>query len=99
MMREGMRIVYHHHMGRVVQSEDDIHAFMAHTGPLVDLQLDTSHAVLGGADPAQLAARYRDRISHLHTKDIRAAARAQSETQDWSFLKSVLNGAYSRVMA
>jgi inosose dehydratase len=92
---EGMRIVYHHHMGSVVQSEDDIHAFMAHTGPSVDLLLDTGHAVWGGADPAALAARYRDRITHVHTKDIRPAVRAQSEAEDWSFLKSVLGGVYT----
>jgi inosose dehydratase len=95
LVQEGMRIVYHHHMGSVVQSNDDIHAFMAHTGPSVDLLLDTGHAVWGGADPAALAARYRDRITHVHTKDIRASVRAQSEAEDWSFLKSVLNGVYT----
>jgi inosose dehydratase len=95
LVKEGIRIVYHHHMGSVVQSEDDIHAFMAHTGPSVDLLLDTGHAVWGGADPAALAARYRDRVTHVHTKDIRPAVRAQSEAEDWSFLKSVLNGVYT----
>jgi myo-inosose-2 dehydratase len=95
LLAEGMRIVYHHHMGSVVQSEDDIHAFMAHTGPSVHLLLDTGHAVWGGSDPAALAARYRDRITHVHTKDIRPAVRAQSEAEDWSFLKSVLNGIYT----
>jgi inosose dehydratase len=95
LVEEGMRIVYHHHMGSVVQSEDDIHAFMAHTGPSVDLLLDTGHAVWGGSDPAALAARYRDRIAHVHTKDIRPEVRARSEAEDWSFLKSVLNGVYT----
>jgi inosose dehydratase len=95
LMEEGMRIVYHHHMGSVVQSEDDIHAFMAHTGPSVHLLLDSGHAVWGGADPAALAKRYRDRISHVHTKDIRNEVRKKSEAEDWSFLKSVLNGIYT----
>lgn len=95
MLAEGMRIVYHHHMGSVVQSDDDIHAFMAHTGPSVHLLLDTGHAVWGGSDPAALAARYRERITHVHTKDIRPAVRAQSEAEDWSFLKSILNGIYT----
>jgi inosose dehydratase len=95
LLAEGMRIVYHHHMGSVVQSDDDIHAFMAHTGPSVHLLLDTGHAVWGGSDPAALAERYRDRITHVHTKDIRPGVRAQSEAEDWSFLKSVLNGIYT----
>ena len=95
MLAAGMRLVYHHHMGSVVQSAEDIDAFMAHTGPSVSLLLDTGHAVWGGADPAGLAARYRERIHHVHTKDIRPAVRAQSEAEDWSFLKSVLNGIYT----
>jgi myo-inosose-2 dehydratase len=95
LVQQGMRIVYHHHMGSVVQSADDIDAFMAHTGPSVDLLLDTGHAVWGGDDPARIARRYRDRIGHVHTKDIRAGVRAQSEAEDWSFLKSVLNGVYT----
>jgi inosose dehydratase len=95
LVEQGMRIVYHHHMGSVVQSEDDIHAFMAHTGPSVDLLLDTGHAVWGGSDPAALAKRYRDRISHVHTKDIRPDVRARSDAEDWSFLRSVLAGVYT----
>ena len=92
---QGMRIVYHHHMGSVVQSPDDIDAFMAHTGPSVDLLLDTGHAVWGGDDPVRLATRYRDRIGHVHTKDIRQEVLARSRAEDWSFLKSVLNGVYT----
>ncbi|WP_419758543.1 myo-inosose-2 dehydratase [Acidisoma sp.] len=95
LVEQGMRIVYHHHMGSVVQSADDIHALMAHTGPSVDLLLDTGHAVWGGADPAALAARYRERITHVHTKDIRPEVLARSTAEDWSFLKSVLNGVYT----
>ncbi len=95
LVQQGLRIVYHHHMGSVVQSPDDIDAFMAHTGPSVDLLLDTGHAVWGGDDPVRLAERYRERIGHVHTKDIRAAVRAQSEAEDWSFLKSVINGVYT----
>ena len=94
-LREGVRLVYHHHMGTIVQSETDVHAFMAATGPSVHLLLDTGHATWGGADPAALAARYRDRISHVHTKDVRAAVRQRAADEDWSFLKSVVEGVYT----
>jgi len=94
-LREGVRLVYHHHMGTIVQSEADIDAFMAHTGASVHLLLDTGHATWGGADPAALARRYRDRISHVHTKDVRAAVRRLSAEGDWSFLKSVVAGVYT----
>jgi myo-inosose-2 dehydratase len=94
-LREGVRLVYHHHMGTIVQSEADIDAFMAATGPSVHLLLDTGHATWGGADPAKLAARYRDRISHVHTKDVRADVMAKAAAQDWSFLHSVVEGVYT----
>jgi myo-inosose-2 dehydratase len=94
-LAEGLRTVYHHHMGTVVQSGSDIHALMAATGPSVHLLLDTGHATWGGADPAALARRYRDRISHVHTKDVRRGVKQEAEAKDWSFLDSVVAGVYT----
>ena len=94
-LSEGVRLVYHHHMGTIVQSPADIDALMAATGPSVHLLLDTGHATWGGADPAALATRYRDRISHVHAKDIRPAVRARADAEDWSFLRSVIEGVYT----
>lgn len=94
-LRQGVRLVYHHHMGTVVQSEADIDALMAATGPSMHLLLDTGHATWGGADPAALAARYRDRISHVHAKDVRADVMARAAAEDWSFLHSVVEGVYT----
>jgi myo-inosose-2 dehydratase len=94
-LAEGVRLVYHHHMGTVVQSEDDIHALMTATGPEVHLLLDTGHAAFAGADPLKLARRYRARISHVHTKDVRGAVLAESGARDWSFLDSVVNGVFT----
>ncbi len=94
-LAEGVRLVYHHHMGTAVQSASDIHTLMALTGPSVHLLLDTGHATWGGANPAALARQYRDRISHVHTKDVRADVRAQADAADWSFLDSVLAGVYT----
>lgn len=89
-LSEGVRLVYHHHMGTIVQSEADIDAFMAATGPTVHLLLDTGHATWGGSDPATLAARYRDRISHVHAKDVRPHVMTQAAAEGWSFLDAVL---------
>jgi myo-inosose-2 dehydratase len=94
-LNEGVRLVYHHHMGTIVQSDADIDAFMGATGPAVHLLLDTGHATRGGADPAALARRYRDRISHVHTKDVRREVMQRSNSEGWSFLDSVLAGVYT----
>ena len=92
---EGLTLVYHHHMGTVVQTEAEIDRMMAGTGPAVHLLLDTGHATWAGVDPVVLARRYAARIAHVHAKDVRADVARQSEAGDWSFLDSVLAGVYT----
>ena len=94
-LAEGIRLVFHHHMGTVVQSEDDIDALMTATGPSFHLLLDTGHATWGGADPVALARRYRARISHVHCKDVRLDVMRLSNEEDWSFLDAVVAGVYT----
>ena len=89
-LAEGVRLVYHHHMGTIVESEADIDAFMAATGEAAHLLLDTGHATWGGADPVKLAERYRSRISHFHAKDVRKGVMEQVRREDWSFLDAIL---------
>ncbi|GBQ65710.1 sugar phosphate isomerase/epimerase [Ameyamaea chiangmaiensis NBRC 103196] len=91
----GMALVYHHHMGTVVQSRDDIGRLMDLTGPSVHLLLDSGHALWGGSDPVELATTYRERVRHVHTKDMRPDIRAIADTQDWSFLNAVLGGVFT----
>jgi inosose dehydratase len=94
-LAEGVRLVYHHHMGTVVESEQDIDALMAATGPSVHLLLDTGHATFAGADPAALARRYRSRISHVHAKDLRRDVMATARQQRLSFLDAVIAGVFT----
>jgi inosose dehydratase/3D-(3,5/4)-trihydroxycyclohexane-1,2-dione acylhydrolase (decyclizing) len=91
----GLDLVYHHHMGTVVESAEDIHALMAATGPAVKLLLDTGHATFAGADPVALARRYRDRIGHVHCKDVRSGVMQRARDEDWSFLDAVVAGVFT----
>ncbi len=95
MAAHGLQLVYHHHMGTVVQSEAEIDRLMEMTGPALHLLLDTGHVTWGGGNPARVARHYRDRISHVHCKDVREAVMWQSQRQDWSFLDLVLAGVYT----
>jgi inosose dehydratase len=92
---EGVRLAYHHHMGTVVESEEDIAALMESTSPAVGLLLDTGHATFAGANPAALARRYPARIVHVHAKDVRASVCARARSEDWSFLRAVLEGVFT----
>lgn len=94
-LAEGVRLTYHHHMGTVVQTGEEIDSMMEKTGPSVHLLLDTGHATWGGADPAKLARRHRARISHVHAKDVRREIMQRSLLEDWSFQDSVVAGVYT----
>ena len=92
---EGLALVYHHHMGTIVESADDIHNLMAATGPSLHLLLDTGHATFGGADPVELAHRYRARIGHVHCKDVRPDLMAEARHSNLSFLDAVVAGVFT----
>lgn len=94
-LAEGIRLVYHHHMGTVVQSAEDVEAFMQATGPAVHLLLDTGHLTFAGADPVAVARRWRDRISHVHCKDVRLDVMRRVLSENLSFLDAVIEGVYT----
>ena len=92
---EGLTLVYHHHMGTIVESEADIDDLMAATGPSVKLLLDTGHATFAGADPVALARRYRARVGHFHAKDVRCDVMRDALTRRLSFLDAVVAGVFT----
>jgi inosose dehydratase len=92
---DGLQAVYHYHMGTIVQAENEIDRLMAETTDALGLLLDTGHAVFGGADPVRLARHYRQRVHHVHAKDVRETIMWESRRKDWSFLDSVLAGVYT----
>jgi inosose dehydratase len=95
MRREGLRMAYHHHMGTVVQSPQDIDQLMAATGDAVGLLLDTGHLTYAGGDPARAAEQYANRIVHVHCKDVRRTVLERERNEDASFLNAVLDGVFT----
>ncbi len=91
----GLELVYHHHMGTVVQTPEDVDRFMAGSGQAVKLLLDTGHITWAGGDAVRLAKSYAGRIGHVHAKDVRKEVAAKALAEDWSFLDSVLEGVYT----
>lgn len=92
---EGITLVYHHHMGTVIESPEDIDAFMAATGPATHLLFDAGHCAFGGGDPAAVLARHADRVAHFHAKNIRRPVTEQVRAQALSFRDAVLAGAFT----
>lgn len=92
---EGLKLSFHHHMGTVVQSREDIDTMMQSTSADMHLLLDSGHARFAGADPVDLANEYGDRIAHVHCKDIRENVLARMQNRDCSFLDAVLAGVFT----
>ncbi len=92
---QGVTLVYHHHMGTIVESPEDIDAFMAHTGPATHLLFDTGHCYFGGGDPAAVAARHMARVRHIHAKNVRPEIMHEVRDQGLSFLEGVRRGVFT----
>lgn len=94
-LRHGVRLGYHHHMGAYVESPEDIDRLMAVTGPDVGLLFDTGHMLFGGGDVLAMLDKHIARVCHVHCKDVRPAVAKMARNGGWSFLQSVLNGAFT----
>lgn len=92
---QGITLVYHHHMGTVIESEADIDRLMAGTGPHMHLLLDTGHCTFAGGDPRALAERHMSRVRHIHAKNIRPGVMAAVRAQGLSFLEGVRRGVFT----
>ncbi|MFV0527689.1 MAG: myo-inosose-2 dehydratase [Lachnospiraceae bacterium] len=93
---KGMSLTFHHHMGTVVQNEDEIDRFMRSVDPeLVFLLFDSGHCTFAGIDPVKVLTKYIDRTRHIHLKDVRFDVVAKAKTEKWSFLDCVRKGAFT----
>nr|WP_295974569.1 myo-inosose-2 dehydratase [uncultured Bacillus sp.] len=93
---KGMEIVYHHHMGTGVQTTEEIDRLMNHTDPnKVSLLFDTGHLVFSGEDPLAIYKKYKDRIKHIHLKDIRKEKAEWVRKEQISFLEAVKAGTFT----
>jgi inosose dehydratase len=92
---EGCPMTFHHHMGTVVESEEEVDWLMANTADDVGLLLDTGHLTLAGGNIANTTRRHGQRINHVHCKDIRQPVLDGLRAERWSFLKGVLEGVFT----
>lgn len=91
----GLTLAYHHHMGTVIQTEQEVDRLMEVSGPEVGLLLDTGHLTYAGGDPERAAERHAKRIAHVHCKDVRRPVLDAALKADKPFLKAVLDGVFT----
>jgi inosose dehydratase len=88
----GVTATLHPHVGTIVERADDVARVL--DGSTVPLCLDTGHLMIGGTDPAALAADVPDRIAHTHLKDVDAALADRVRTGDIAYSAAVEQGMY-----
>lgn len=64
----GMRTVVHPHHGTLVERAEDVERLLGSTS--VGWCLDPGHLLIGGYDPLEFARRHRERVAHVHLKDV-----------------------------
>ncbi|WP_136444063.1 myo-inosose-2 dehydratase [Pacificoceanicola onchidii] len=95
MADQGMPMAYHHHMGSIIESEDDVNWLMEGSGPELRLCFDTGHLLFGGGDVMATLNRWGDRVHHVHFKDIRPDVVVDVRENNRSFLDAVMAGAFT----
>lgn len=91
----GVGMAFHHHMGTIVETDDEIARLMSHTGPAVGLLYDTGHCAFSGGDPLAMLRDHAARVVHVHCKDVRPAMLAKARREDMSFMAAVLDGIFT----
>ncbi len=92
----GISLTFHHHMGTVVQTEEEIDRMMENTDPnLVSLLYDTGHLVYAGVDEMSVLNKHINRIKHVHLKDVRTEQLNKVREKKLSFLQGVRNGTFT----
>ena len=92
---EGMPLAYHHHMGTVIETEEDTIRLLENTDDSVKLTLDTGHMLFAQGNSLKILKDFYERIAHIHCKDIRKNVLDKSLTEDFSFRAAFLEGAFT----
>lgn len=95
MADQGMVLAYHHHMGSMIEDQDDVDRLMEGTSAEVTLLYDTGHLQFGGADVLGTLRKWGDRIRHVHYKDVRTNVASMIRAENKSFLDGVVAGAFT----
>jgi inosose dehydratase len=91
-----LKLVYHPHMGTVIETTWEVQQLMNATNPMhVHLLLDTGHSVFAGESPLELLKSHGARVKHVHLKDIRPNILELAKAESMSFLLAVKRGVFT----
>jgi inosose dehydratase len=90
--QHGLTLALHPHAGTQVESAADVDRMLAlYEGGWC---LDTGHLAIGGVDPADFARRHRDRVVHVHLKDVDDGVAQRLRDGELSLVQAVQAGLF-----
>jgi inosose dehydratase len=92
---QGMPISYHHHMAAPIETEQELDLLMKHSGEALPLLFDAGHMAFAGGDVIRVIDNHHNRITHVHTKDVRMGVINGLDRTKESFLDAVIKGAFT----
>ena len=96
MMRdENMPLAYHHHMGTVIETEDETRKLIESTDDNVKLLIDTGHMLFAQGNSIKLVHDFSESLIHVHCNDIRKTVLNKSLQNDSTFRQAFLDGAFT----
>jgi len=95
MIDENMPLAYHHHMGTIIETEEDTSRLIENTKDTVKLLVDTGHMLFAQGNSIKLVENFYERIIHVHCKDIRKDILEKSLRNDATFRQAFLDGAFT----
>lgn len=91
----GLRLAYHHHLMMIVETDDELKAFLKATNDSVGIVLDCGHATVAGVDIHWVLENYGHRVVHVHLKDVRGEVLDKVINNDLSFNDAVRAGLFT----
>jgi inosose dehydratase len=88
----GIAATLHPHVGTLVERAAEVDRVL--DGSAIPLCLDTGHLMIGGTDPARLAAEATGRVAHCHLKDVDRAVAARVADGELAYAEAVRHGLY-----
>jgi inosose dehydratase len=90
--RAALTLAFHPHYGTVIERAPEIWRLLGMSR--VSLCLDTGHLVVAGANPVDITRFARERISHVHLKDVDARLATRVRSGEIGYRDAVARGLY-----
>ena len=88
----GLTQVLHPHVNTLVETSADVQFLLDESD--VKWCFDSGHLAIGGYDPVEFSARYADRVSHVHLKDVDLSIAAKLNAGELSLMAATQAGMF-----